>query len=242
MTNPDTGWTEENSQLFLDLGEAITPSRSEQIDMMMSLVPAESDEPFVAVDLACGAGLLTGALLDRFPGSRVIALDGSPTMLESVLQNCSRFGDRLTTRLFDLRERKWLEELPDTVRCFVSSLAIHHLDALEKQSLFHDLHARIDGGGALLIVDIVEPINERARSAYAAAWDRVVQDQSQRLMGNMTAYEQFRDGWNHYLTPDVEFDKPSKLFDQLEWLHAAGFRDVDCFWLQAGHAVYGGFR
>jgi tRNA (cmo5U34)-methyltransferase len=242
VTIPDTGWSEENSQLFIDMGEAITPSRSEQIDMLMSLLPADTDEPFVAVDLACGAGLLTGAILDRFPLSSVIALDGSPTMLHTVSHTFGRFGARLETRLFDLRERGWLESLPTAIRCFVSSLAIHHLDAAEKQSLFRDLQARLEPGGALLIVDIVEPANERARLAYAAAWDRAVREQSQTLTGSLAAYERFQDGWNHYLTPDVDFDKPSNLYEQLDWLSRAGFQQVDCFWLRAGHAIYGGFK
>jgi hypothetical protein len=35
-------------------------------------------------------------------------------------------------------------------------------------------------------------------------------------------------------------DKPSGIFEQLRWLAAAGFTAVDAYWLQAGHAIYGG--
>jgi hypothetical protein len=28
----------------------------------------------------------------------------------------------------------------------------------------------------------------------------------------------------------------------LTWLSEAGFAVVDCFWLQAGHAIYGGYK
>jgi hypothetical protein len=37
-------------------------------------------------------------------------------------------------------------------------------------------------------------------------------------------------------------DRPSPLFHHLVWLKHAGFAAVDCFWLCAGHAVYGGFK
>ena len=30
--------------------------------------------------------------------------------------------------------------------------------------------------------------------------------------------------------------------DQLDWLREAGLSTVDCFWMQAGHAIYGGYR
>jgi hypothetical protein len=32
------------------------------------------------------------------------------------------------------------------------------------------------------------------------------------------------------------------LYEQLNWLSEAGFASVDCYWLRAGHAVYGGCR
>jgi hypothetical protein len=37
-------------------------------------------------------------------------------------------------------------------------------------------------------------------------------------------------------------DKPSRLSDQFRWLEEAGFAEVDVFWMQAGHAIYGGRR
>jgi tRNA (cmo5U34)-methyltransferase len=35
-------------------------------------------------------------------------------------------------------------------------------------------------------------------------------------------------------------DKPSPIFEQLKWLETAGFTAVDVYWMQAGHAIYGG--
>jgi len=55
-------------------------------------------------------------------------------------------------------------------------------------------------------------------------------------MGNTGAFELFkREGWNTfwYLDPD-DIDKPSLLFDQLKWLEAAGFVDVDVHWMLPG--------
>jgi len=239
---PVTGWREEDSRSFIDYGTVYTPSRQEQMSMVASIVPAQREERFVAVDLACGAGLMSAALLERFPGCTVIGLDGSQVMLDATRDNLSAYGDRVELRIFDLRRTNWLERLPPTVRCFVSSLAIHHLDAPEKQALFTGLASRLEPGGALLIVDLVEPVNEYARRAYGEAWDAAVRDQSLRLTGDLASYDRFRDGWNHYVTPDVDFDKPSGLFEQLEWLREAGLSQVDCFWLRAGHAIYGGYK
>jgi len=209
--------------------------------MIAGLIPARAKDSFLAVDLACGAGLLSETLLRAYPESRVVALDGSPAMLDGARTRLAPFGDRVSFGWFDLRGRGWLEALPDRVRCFVSSLAIHHLDGGEKQELFRDLLARLEPGGALLIADLVEPVNHWARETYAVAWDAAVRDQA-REREAPAAYERMRQGWNYYVDPDVDFDKPSGLFEQLRWLREAGFSQVDCFWLRAGHAIYGGYR
>ncbi len=51
--------------------------------------------------------------------------------------------------------------------------------------------------------------------------------------------------WNYFIYdyPDPNtIDHPSLLSEQLFWLRDAGFNMVECFWMRAGHAVYGGFK
>jgi tRNA (cmo5U34)-methyltransferase len=234
-------WEESDSARFIRYGAVFTPSRDEQLAMLVALTPAEVDEPFTAVDLGCGAGPLTMALLAAFPKCRVIAMDGSDLMLQTVRERCGEVNNRLNTVRGDLRSREWLQNLPDSVRLIVSSLAIHHLDGAEKQALYADLVGRLEPGGGVFIIDLVQPVNWRAERAYGANWDAIVVAQS-IAQGQTEAIELFRQGWNHYVTPDLEFDKPSTLRENLQWLDEAGLTDVDCFWLRAGHALYGGYR
>lgn len=237
----DTGWSEVNSLQFIEFGDAVTPSRAEHLRLLASLVPADTDDEFLAVDMACGAGSLSETLLRHYPRCKVLALDGSPAMLESARKRLTSFGDRVEYRQFDLRHTDWLD-LPQKPRLFASSLAIHHLDGNEKRQLFGCLACALEPGGALLIVDIIEPVNEHAWQAYGDAWDTVARGQSEAA-GNPQFYQEFlAQEWNHYRFPDLEFDKPSRLYEQLRWLTEAGFGAVDCFWLRAGHALYGGYR
>ncbi|HLJ68003.1 MAG TPA: methyltransferase domain-containing protein [Chloroflexota bacterium] len=228
-------------QGYIDHGSVITPGRWEQLNTLVSLAPAETDEPFLAVDLGCGAGALTLALLRRFPEARALALDASPQMLEHAQANLALYAERVTFNRFDLRDAGWLLEL-EAVRCFLSSLAIHHLTAAQKQDLFFRLRQKLVPGGALLIADIVAPLNDRVARHFAASWDAAAREQSVALTHQIGPYRWFQDEqWNLFRHPDPEYDRPSPLSDQLLWLREAGFRGVDCFWLRAGHAVYGGF-
>ena len=145
-------------------------------------------------------------------------------------------------RPFDLDGWDWLDAMPSPLRCVMSSLAIHHLDHEDKRRLFGEVCSRLEPGGALLIADVVAPVTEVAASAYAAAWHRATREQSLALTGSLETYEQaVAEGW-HPEAPRDPLDKPYVLFEQLKWLAEAGFRRVDCFWLRAGIAVYGGYR
>jgi trans-aconitate methyltransferase len=234
-------WSEEHSAQFIDLGRIYTPARDEIQQAILDLIPAERDEPFLAVELGVGGGWLSEAILERFPSARVLGLDGSPMMLRTAEARLQPFADRFETRHFQLEDRSWLAQIDIETRCFVSSLVIHHLDAAGKQALYRDLRTRLSPGGAVLIADLIAPRSEWERRYLAWQWDAEVRRQSLAMTGSLQAYQQFTDDhWNWYDHPDP-MDLPSSLPDHLRWLSDAGFVGVNVFWERAGHAIYGGY-
>jgi tRNA (cmo5U34)-methyltransferase len=76
----------------------------------------------------------------------------------------------------------------------------------------------------------------------AQGWDAAVRQRSLAIDGDEKAYDYFVEtGWNYFRHPDP-IDKPSPLPAQLKWLEQAGFVEVDVLWLQAGHAIFGGWK
>jgi tRNA (cmo5U34)-methyltransferase len=111
-----------------------------------------------------------------------------------------------------------------------------------KRDLFTMVHDCISARGCLLIADLVLPQREEARELFEATWDHSAEERSRAQTGDAALFDLFvREHWNYYRYPDP-FDQPSPLFNQLLWLKEAGFAVVDCFWMQAGHAIYGGYR
>jgi tRNA (cmo5U34)-methyltransferase len=235
-----SGWNEADSRDFIDLGRFFVPDREEQIATVLDMIPDPGEG--LLVDLCCGEGLLSRALLERFPRARVLAMDLSPAMLERASVTLAEHHDRFSTRQFDLAERSW--RFPEPVRAFVSSLAVHHLDGDGKRELFRDLAAALAPGGALVIADLVRPATPAAHALAARAWDEAVRRRALELAGNLGPFEKFRDErWNLYADPEPDpIDQPSPLLDQLRWLEEAGLTGVDVFWMKAGHAVFGGVR
>ncbi|HEY4597469.1 MAG TPA: methyltransferase domain-containing protein [Thermoanaerobaculia bacterium] len=239
-----SGWDEANSNDFIDLGRFFVPEREEQIAAVLGLIPDPGDG--LLVDLCCGEGLLSRALLERFPHARVLALDLSPTMLAQARATCAAISGRagrFDTRPFDLADRSW-RTFSEPVRAFVSSLAIHHLDGPAKRQLYRDLAATLAPGGALVIADLVQPSTPASQALAAKAWDDAVRRRSLDLTGGLGPYERFLDlRWNLWAETEPDpIDHPSPLLDQLRWLEEAGLNGVDVAWLKAGHAVFGGIR
>ncbi|HEU5193998.1 MAG TPA: class I SAM-dependent methyltransferase [Methylomirabilota bacterium] len=243
MATPKAGWTEADSQRFIDDGAVFVPSREEQIASLCALIPARPDEAFTVAELGAGAGVLARAVLDAFPRCRYIALDGSPAMRARLNETLHQYRPRVDVRPFDLTDRGWRAALPRPLHAVLASLVVHHLPAAGKRRLFGDLARRLEPGGALLLADIVEPPNLATREAFARQWADAARAQSLALTGGLQAFERFeREGWNFYRGTPEAIDQPSRLDEQLRWLGAAGFARVDCTWMRAGHAVFGGWR
>ncbi len=234
-------WGEDESETFVELGPAMVPGREEIERTLLDLIPAESDESFFGVEIGTGAGWLSAAVLREFSKARILGLDGSSSMLRRAAELLGRYGDRAELRRFRLEEHSWIDGLPE-VRVFLSSLVLHHLDDTGKRALFARLFDRLEPGGALLYVDVMEPRTERARRHFAATWEEEIRYRSVKIYGDTRAHDFFlRESWNMYDYPDP-MDKPSTLPGQLRWMEEAGFEGVDVFWARAGHALLGGYR
>jgi tRNA (cmo5U34)-methyltransferase len=244
ISNTTNQWSEQNSATFIDFAELFVPARSEQIATLLDLIPARPDESFTIVELASGEGVLAQAILERFPHCHYIALDGSQAMHERMRQRLSAFQDRLDIRPFELAGQDWHKTLPEALRCVVSSLSVHHLSDAGKRQLFRNMFARLAPGGALLLADIVKPANQQIANLFARQYDEIVRQQSIATRGDLSGYEQFeKEQWNYFIYGDPsDYDKPSLLHDQLRWLLEVRFSIADCFWMRAGHAIYGGYK
>lgn len=234
-------WNEDDSRVYREIATVAVPRRDEQIAALVALAPFAAGDDFAILELACGEGLLAAALLDAYPRARYLGLDGSDSMRAATSARIAKFGARATVAEFDLASSEWLPKA-ESAELVVSSLCVHHLDPAGKQALFAAILARLAPGGAFLLADIVEPAHAEARAWFADSWDRSVAEQSTARTGTDQLQCRFAaERWNYYRYPDP-IDRPSGLFEQLSWLRNAGFTGVDCFWMCAGHAVYGGYK
>jgi trans-aconitate 2-methyltransferase len=95
------------------------------------------------LDAGCGSGRVT-ELLERLPRGRVVALDGSPSMVEEARRRLERFGDRVEYVLADLAAPLPFDRPVDAI---LSTATFHWIR--DHDALFRHLAAVIRPGGAL---------------------------------------------------------------------------------------------
>jgi len=235
-----TPWTEDDSATFRAIAPVAVPHRGEMNAVLISAAPFPSGAAFTILELGAGAGVLAEALLTRFPRATLTALDGSPSMRGEASRRLQPFGDRVRVAPFDLASLDWWDRMFG-VHLLVASMCLHHLNDAKKQYLYKAAAERLAPNGALLIADIVEPQDPAWRAAAADRWDAAARAQADAL-DSPALFRQFQDErWNHFRFPDPD-DRPAAILHHLVWLRHAGFTAVDCWWLDAGHAVFGGLK
>jgi tRNA (cmo5U34)-methyltransferase len=233
-------WSEENSQTFIDYGRYFVPQREHQIDIICSLLPETARQGHI-LELCCGEGLLSQAILQRYESCQVTGLDGSPVMLARARERLKPLGQRFTAQHFDLEAGDWRNPKPQ-FQAVVTSLALHHLDDAGKQQLYGDIFKILSPGGIFLSADLINPLTNESSLLAAQDWEAEVRRRCLEIDGNAGMFERFQETqWNLFRYPD-EMDKPSAVTDHLRWLEQAGFENIDLYWLFAGHAIYGGTK
>jgi len=161
------------------------------------------------LDLGAGTGLLARAVAAANPSSELVLFDGSAAMLDRARAS---LGERASYLVGDLHDAPpagpW-----DAV---VSALAIHHLEHPAKRALFARSHAALSPGGVFVNVEQVRGPTDFLDGVYMR-W------QERRALELGAS----RSEWDSALER-MRVDRNASVEQQLEWLLAAGYTDVDC--------------
>jgi trans-aconitate 2-methyltransferase len=110
---------------------------------VLDRLPLAGDER--VLDAGCGTGRVTELLTERLPRGHVVALDGSPAMIEAARQRLAPFGDRIEYVVADLSLPLPLAEPVDAI---LSTATFHWV--ADHDALFANLAAVLQPGGRLV--------------------------------------------------------------------------------------------
>jgi trans-aconitate 2-methyltransferase len=110
---------------------------------VLDRLPLRGDER--VLDAGCGSGRVTEQLAERLARGRVVALDGSASMVEAARERLARFGDRIEYVVADLGAPLPLTEPVDSI---LSTATFHWVP--DHDALFANLAAVLRPGGRLV--------------------------------------------------------------------------------------------
>lgn len=226
-------------------------ARQERFELLVRLLRDIFGSPAHVLDLGCGSGSVMVAVLEAFPKAEVWGVDLDPALLLLAQARLEPYSSRAHLLAADLRELRWIEQLPGTVEAALSATALHWLSADHLAALYRTLARILRPGGLFLNADHVgSPC-----ATLQAAWE-AHRDVERARLCDATA-DDWPGFWRAYgavLGPEIMAERQHLLGEwkgveegmplawHLDQLREAGFTAVDCFWRRDGDAIYGGIR
>jgi tRNA (cmo5U34)-methyltransferase len=211
----------------LQTGQSATIDAPLVLDLIAQAAAATTPRASHLLDVGCGAGNYSLALLSRLPGLNVTLVDLSRPMLERALERIRRATTgTIVAHQADIRE---LELAPQSVDIIVAAAVLHPLrtDA-EWEATFARFYSALRPGGSLWISDLIEHTSPQIQRMM---WDR--------YGDYLTSLKDagYRDEVFAYIARE---DSPKPLMYQLDLMRRVGFQGVDVLHKNSVFAAFGG--
>lgn len=193
------------------------PCFDEVFSIAQELIPFDARASLDVLDLGAGTGLFSSFVSKNYPQARFVLIDLADKMLNLARQ---RFASR--GKAFEYICSDYLQHDFEKGRSFdlvISSLSIHHLSHINKQTLFKRIYGLLKPKGLFINLDQIRGETDFLQSLYWKQWLKKV-----RVRGGTE--EQI----NSSIKRREEFDKDATYLEQINWLKQAGFNNVDCIY------------
>ena len=203
---------DENAPNYDHQRRKLIPCFDDFYSIPVSIIHTKTEAPSV-LDIGAGTGLFSFFLKEKYPNARMTLIDLSEKMMDVSRE---RFSDHQDIRYIVADYTNYrFEEKFDVV---ISSLSIHHLSDEEKQKLYERIFFLLKEGGIFINADQVLGNTPFIEALYKNDWKTKIEKGGLTLQEIEAAYDR------------TKLDKMATLGDQINWLKASGFQDVDCIY------------
>jgi ubiquinone/menaquinone biosynthesis C-methylase UbiE len=193
----------------------------------IQLIPFSAGEPFEAMDLGAGTGLLSQFVIAAFPNARITLVDIADQMLEQAKARLQAYGNQIRFKVSDYAADD-ISDFPERYDLILSALSIHHLTSQEKQHLFIKIFSALKNGGLFINADQTLGETPEVDDLYMKNW-------WSRIKSTSLTEKDLDAARGRILA-----DKKDPLSHQLQWMRESGFIHPNCWFSDFSFSVYSG--
>ncbi len=204
--------------------------------LIASLLPFSKKEYIRILDIGCGTGSTSIAILKEFPLARITGIDSSSDMLKIAASKTKHTTWRIDFLCRDVKAN--FLPLPQGegqgeggFDAIISAFSLHFLSTGEKEDVFKKCLAALKPGGVFIDAEAVRPSSEKVYQIYMEKWKDF-------QLSNGFGEEEVGEQVLRFIR-DV---KPLTVDGQIELMASAGFYDVECYFKYMNWAVFGGYK
>ncbi len=222
----------------------IHPYYHEVQQQILKAIPFSRDAAIHVVDLGAGSGRLAEKILKTYPNATITLVEPSAPFRALAEQRFVKAGiskDRFKLTTYMAQDNHWVDETPQA-DLIVSTSALHHLDAQEKNRAFGYCFEALKPGGLFINGDEYRPPSDRTYRQLLTDWHEHMQ--SALAAGEIPhSFSEIIEKW--YLRNLIGFDTPrysgddchETIEEQSARLYGASFAEVTKRWQEALWAV-----
>lgn len=157
---------EDEAPFYDEIILKLIPHYSEMVNALVLSISFEKETPINVLDLGCGTGTISKAILEKYPKAKFTIVDISQNMLKIAEK---KIGSKsiYQNHCIDFYELNLVEKY-DVV---ASSLALHHLITDEDKKIFYSkIFDMLKINGIFLNADVVLGSNEHFQNVYMKKW------------------------------------------------------------------------
>lgn len=216
------------------------PNRSKMVDIALEVLPFAPDLTVTAIDLGVGTGFFTLRFLEKYPKSKIIAIDGAKSMIDLAGVRLGDLAENVDFRVSDFRKIGEMLSKNQKVNVVFSSYALHHLNHDEKTDVVKQALAFLQPGGWFLNADLITAETPEIEERIQKIRVNGIVRRAKGLDDRFRNFENTRRFLDRLETG--EGDQPLSLLEDLQIMKKAGLRRISVFWLEYREVVYGGLK
>ena len=178
----------------------------------IDMISFEGENPKI-LDIGAGTGLFSSMVLEKYPDAELTSIDLSCEMLNIAKK---RFKDY--SKVTYIENDYTIHEFNEKFDIVISALSIHHLNKEDKEKIYQKIYNILKNKGIFINADQFLSPSPNIERIYTDLMREFLENSGLNRENVKKAYER------------MNYDNPSTINDQIQWLVDCGFEDVDCIY------------